>query len=504
MPIVADLYLRLSDFRRDKADSFDARTESLRKKAAELGWQVHRIVIENDVREDGSRKPASAWKRVRTGRRTENGRPIYRVERDGWRSVIRDLETGAANAVLAEDLDRTCRDMADLLDLLDAIRACKGNARSLSGSLTLTDGGTPDEQAFAQFMVTMAGKSSADTSRRVSAGRERLAGLSYGGGIRPYGFKPDPDAPQHRKRLLLVDEEAAVLRKAADDILNKRISLKAVAADLRDRRVPTVTGAKWSGETLKDILLNATVTGLTDPAGNEIWPVIIEADVQDRIRDLLAADSREVTGKDGKTYRIARLPEAHGSAPRWLLSGIAVCGVCGGPVKCVGTTNRRAYQCTEFGHVRRNAVRTDERVTARVLALLEREAPHLLKPAPKVTADTGKLRAEVRQLKRKKDDLARLLTEEILTEAGVRKERKRIDARLTRIEAELAASDEADPLPEIRNLDPDANLLEVWDALGLSRQRAVLRLLYTVKIEPVGRRGGNVFDPDSVVMTRKA
>lgn len=295
-----------------------------------------------------------------------------------------------------------------------------------------------------------------------------------------------------------------MLRQAADDILNKGISLKAVAADLRERRVATVTGARWSGETLKDILLNATVTGLTDPAGNVIWPAIIEADVQDRIRDLLAADSREVTGKDGKTYRIARTPEAHGSAPRWLLSGIAVCGVCNGPVKCVGTTNRRAYQCTEFGHVRRNAVRADEHVTERILALLKQEAPILLKPAPKVTADTGKLRAEVRQLKRKKDDLARLLTEEILTEAGVRAERKRIDARLTRIEAELAASDEADPLPEIRHLDPDANLLEVWNALGLNRQRTILRLLYDVTIMPVAKRGGNTFDPGSVTMTRKA
>ena len=127
-----DLYLRLSDFRQDDEESFPAREAKLRAKAAELGWQVHRVVIENDVREDGSRKPASAWKRQYTGRRTENGRKIYRVLRDGWRSVIADLETGTANAVLAEDLDRICRDMADLLDLEAAITACQGNARSLS------------------------------------------------------------------------------------------------------------------------------------------------------------------------------------------------------------------------------------------------------------------------------------------------------------------------------------------------------------------------------------
>ena len=59
----ADLYLRLSDFRQDDEGSFPARQAKLEAKAAELGWDVHRVVIENDIRPDGSRKPASAWKR---------------------------------------------------------------------------------------------------------------------------------------------------------------------------------------------------------------------------------------------------------------------------------------------------------------------------------------------------------------------------------------------------------------------------------------------------------
>jgi hypothetical protein len=196
-----------------------------------------------------------------------------------------------------------------------------------------------------------------------------------------------------------------------------------------------------------------------------------------------------------------------------LLSLIATCGknlapegepeqLCGALVKCTGSRNRRAYCCMEFGHVRRNAPACDELVAARVIALLELDAPNLLKPAPKVTADTGALRAEARKLETKRDDLARLLIEEILTEAGTRRERQRLDARLGQISAELAASDVTDPLPEFR--DPDASVLEVWDGLGLARQRAIVKLLYTIEIMPVGRRGGNRFDPDSVRIVRKA
>ena len=72
----ADLYLRLSDFRADDADSFPAREVKLRAKAADLGWTVHEPpIIENDLTEDGSRKPASAYKRQRvTG---PDGRPLF-------------------------------------------------------------------------------------------------------------------------------------------------------------------------------------------------------------------------------------------------------------------------------------------------------------------------------------------------------------------------------------------------------------------------------------------
>ena len=482
----ADLYLRLSDFRADDEGSFPAREAKLRAEAARLGWAVHRVVIENDVRPDGSRKPASAWKRVRTGRTTENGRPVYRVERDGWRSIIRDLETGAASAILAEDLDRTCRDMADLLDLLDAIGACKGQARSLSGSLTLTDGGTSAERTTAKILVSVAEKSSDDTSRRVRDGRERWAGQSYGGGRRPYGYQVVPDSEAYHRTLTVVEREAAVIRDAAEAILDKGISLKAIARDLRDRGEPTVTGAAWTASTLRDVLTKPAVTGLTDDQGREVWPAILDQDTWERLRDLL-----EARGEVGRHTD---------NAPRYLLSGIARCW-CGGRVKVNGGKRAPAYVCCDHAHLRRNAEWADLTVAAQVMALLQSGAPHLLKPAPKDEGLSFKaLRAERRKLDRKRDDLARLLSENILTEAGVRAERKRLDARIGQLDVQLAASDAPDPLPEFR--DPDADLLDVWDALGVARQRAVVRLLYDVEILPAARKGAG-FDMNSIRMTRK-
>ena len=52
----------------------------------------------------------------------------------------------------------------------------------------------------------------------------------------------DPAAPRHAKRLITVPAEAKVLQDAVTDVLDRGISLRAVAADLRGRGLRTVTG----------------------------------------------------------------------------------------------------------------------------------------------------------------------------------------------------------------------------------------------------------------------
>jgi site-specific DNA recombinase len=482
-----DLYLRLSDFRADDADSFPEREKALRARAADYGWTVHEPpIIENDVAEDGRRKPASAYKRQRVtgpdGRPLiRHGRPVYRVLRPGWQQVLEDLGSGAATAVLAEDLDRVARDPRDIEDLIDAIAGCGGHARSLSGSLTLTDGGSSDQLAMARVMVTMAAKASADTARRVAAGRERWAGVSYHGGIRPFGYRPDPDAPEHRKRLIVVPGEAAVIRKAAQDILDRGISLKAVARGLREDRVPTVTGTAWTASTLRDVLAKPAVAGLAVRGGELVkapWEPILKREQWDRLAHLF--DSRK-TGTS---------PE-----PRWLVSGYATCGPCGAPVKCTGSASRRAYTCTAHGHVRRNAAEVDKRVRAVVVERMSLpDADVVLLPPPRPGVDAGALRAEARRLEAKAKRLAAMFTDDQITEAQLASGTRDIRARLAAIGAQLAAASAPDPLPEFRQGRPAA---EVWDLMSLPRRRAVVKALMTVTILPAARKG-NRFDPASV------
>ena len=457
---------------------------------------MHRVVVENDLIGNGDgngrSRPASAFKRRKIV--TPSGEVKYRVFRPGFRSILDDLTARRAQAMLAEDLDRAMRDPRDLEDLIDAAAMTGASARSLSGSLTLTSGGTDSEITMARIMVAVANKSSRDTSRRVSAKRgDQAAAGWYGGGRRPYGYRSDPDAPRYRKTLIQVPEEAAELRKAAKAVLaddEKTSALKAIARDLRTRKVPTASGVPWSAQLLRDVLLKPAVAGLavTRTGGRRVlvpahWPAILEREEWEAVTAKLTDPSRTTTT---------------GNEPRHLLSGIAVCH-CGGPVKATGSRrgDRQAagYVCANSYHVRRKASEVDRLAAAHVVMRMSQDdAEDLLRPRPAPGVDAPALRAEAVRLTAIGDKQAGMHALGEISDAELRAGSAARKARLDKISAQLAATTAADPLEEFRGQgDPAA----VWARLPLPRQRAVARLLVTVELLPSARRGPG-FDDGSV------
>lgn len=493
MTIECDLYLRLSDFR-DGDDGFGTREHNLRAMADRLGWHVHRVVIENDLMKpprngNGRSRPASAFKRRLMI--TPSGRTELRVDRPGFRSILDDLTSGRVKALLAEDLDRMMRDPRDLEDLVDAMAGCRGHARSLSGSLTFTNGGTDSEITMARVMVTMANKSSRDTARRVAASRKSRAGEGRwgGGGRRPYGYQP-----AGKGVLEIVAEEATVLREAASAVL-AQVTLAAIARDLRACGVPTVTGATWSARIVRDVLLKPAVAGLAahtaeDEDGTPVttlyeaaWEPILDRSTWEAVRAILDDPSRRTNA---------------GTEPRWLGTGIYLCGVCGTPSLNVsgGKAKGPGYVCRENAHLRRVAVPADAWVAEQICERLARDdAADLLLPAAAegATADPAALRQQEAALRARKKALAVAFAADDDADAlaaGI----AAINAQLDRVRADLTAATAPDPLKEFRgDVDPYA----VWEGLPLARKREVARTLVKVTILPLTRRGRG-FDPESV------
>jgi site-specific DNA recombinase len=486
-----DIYLRLSDARIEEA--FEGREAKLKTFADVLGWTVHRVVVENDVFPDGRPKPASAWKRRKVV--TPLGKTELRVIRPGFRSILDDLETGRATGLLGEDLDRTFRDPRDLEDFIDIMQECRGNAKSLSGSLTFTDGGTDSEIDMARVQVTMANKASRDTSRRVKSARQRWFGKSYQGGPRPYGFAHAQDTEQYQRTLLVVDDEAVVIRKAADDILNKGISLRATARDLRDRGVPDTHGRyNWTSESLKNILSKPAVVGLMTNNGElkeGPWDAILERDVWERLCAKLNDPARQYD---------------HANEPKYLLSGIAKCGICnnGETVRATGGKKhyvKPSYVCRSHDHLKRQAHATDEWVERNVTAYISQNGMDILKPEPRPDINRDALQAEKKKLHSRKASQMRMHAEGDIDDADLKEGLRIIRDRLKVIDAQLAHSDEPDPIPEFRHHGPTR---KIWHDLPLARKRVILCKLLTITILPTarkfGRAGGLDFDSVRIVV----
>ena len=499
---LTNLYLRLSDPRNEEA--LDGREAKLRAEAARIGWAVNEPpIIENDLTPgangNGRSRPASAFKRKKV--RLPNGQMALRTVRPGFRDrVLPDLMNGIN--LIAEDLDRLLRQPRDGEDLLDAVELSGVSARSLTGSLTLTNGGTDTERMIARVMAAVASKSSADTARRVKDSRQRHAGKSYGGGKRPYGFEPDPKSEQYHRTLLIKPAEAAIIEQAAADLLKHEdaLTLKAIARDLRDRAAKgepgaaTVTGVPWTPSTLRDVLLKPAVAGLTyDPAtaGRGLpaasrdlidapWPHILDPDLWKDLRDKLTDPARTTTP---------------GNEPRWLVSKIARCG-CGSTVRVNGVARgRAAYVCDAGGHLKRAAARVDELIERRIIwRLTQPDADDLLLPPPAPgTADPAALRAELRDLRARRREQMHLHSTKVITAADLAVGMREIDELTAGVQARLAATRRTDPLKDFRDRPADV----VWDALPVARKRAVIRLLADIEFAPV-TPGGPVFNEDSV------
>jgi len=484
-PVLCDLYLRLSDARTEEA--FSGREGRLRADAARRGWTVAAVVIENDLREDGTPKPASAWKKRRI--RTPSGRVRLRVIRPRFREEVDKLATGRIGALLAEDLDRVVRDPRDMEDLIEACELSGGSAVSSSGSLNLIEGGDPLTKAAARMAVTMAEKGSADTARRVKERRAILAGQSYGGGRRPYGYRVKKGTEKYHRNLVIDKAEAAVLRRVAADVLDLGITLAACARDLRERGVPTVTGAAWSAETLRVVLRKPAIAGLTKKEGELVeapWPPILP-------RERWEALCRLFDERRGQ----------NGNEPVWLLSGFARCGVCQGTCKVNGGGRAKgghSYQCrarrqdgVPGQHVRRNAPRLDAYVAETLCGVLDRDANgDLLRPAPAEGADLTTLRRQMSGIQRGRTESRRLHREGLMTAAELADDLRRYGEQLSAVARLLEATAEADPLPEFR---PEARggrtAAQVWATLPIARRRAIAQVMLTsVTINRQPARGG--------------
>ena len=302
LPTAAAIYARISSDPDGTALGVGRQIEDCRAFAERRGWPVADVYEDNDTSAYSGKK-----------------RPEY--ER-----MLEDLAAGIRDAVIVYHLDRLHRhprEQEHFLDLCDRV-----GVRALACVTGEIDLGTHDGRFQARILGAVARKESDDKSRRLTRKHLELAnaGKVSGGGTRPYGYEKD--------RLTVIGAEAAVIKEMAERLLAGD-SLRSIAADLNERRIPTVTGAEWTTHSVRQLLYSARISGQREHhgeiMGKATWPAIVNAAQTTRIRALL-------NDPDRRTNRVAR---------KYLLAGLLRCGTCGATlVSRPRTDGRGRYVCT--------------------------------------------------------------------------------------------------------------------------------------------------------------
>jgi len=323
-------------------------------------------------------------------------------------------------------------------------------------------------------------------SRRLRRKSRELAeqGRPGGGGHRPFGYQAD--------RVTVDQREAELIREAAGRVLSGH-SLRSICGDWTRRGITTSAGSAWRTGVLRSILLSARVVGMREyqgrVVGRAVWPPILDTDTHQAVRAVLQDPARAFMGGPARSY---------------LLTGFAVCGVCGRrlvarPVRA----GVRSYACpsgTGFGgcgKIRRLAEPVEAEVTRRLLKILNSE--EFTAALREAGGDHERQRELLDQLRLDDatlDQLADWLTDGTLDRPRYLREKARVTGRMEAANRELsrlASRNALAGLPSGR-----AALEQAWEGAGLEWRRVILAaVVQRVELLPA-RRGDNRFDPSKV------
>lgn len=447
MAVRTALYARQSLDRTGEGEAVERQLEDCRKLAESRGWDVVEVLTDNDIS-------------------ASSGKP-----RPGYARLLELIETGAVDRVVAWSIDRLTRRLRDNVDLADL---CESAGARIS---TVRDGDmTPLHMhvrgAFAQDEMRQKGA----RQRRANEQRAKRGDMRWA--RRPFGYD------RRDGRIVTVPAEAQALQDAAQRVLDGS-TLAAAARALDATGTTTSAGMPWNVTSLRRALLNPRYSGRVLYKGADVttgsWPVILDGPTQDRLAEVLRDPRRRVQ---------------QGTTLKYLLSGYARCGRCGTvmfatPVAAGGV----AYRCRGC-YVTRRADLVDAVVEAVIVGRLERpDAAQLLAD----DRDVVKLRARAAELRQRRDELAGLLADGLLTATAVRARAEQLRDELEDVEGRLAVKG---PPDAIRALVTATEVRAAWDALGVRDRRRVVELLATVTIRAAARRGA-LFDPQLVAIEWK-
>jgi DNA invertase Pin-like site-specific DNA recombinase len=455
----AFVYLRQSLDRANTGAAVDRQREDCLKLCSERGWEVARTFIDNDV-SASSRKP----------------RPAY-VD------MLKALRNGEAEALVAWHVDRLTRKITDLEELIELAQDTGLRIVTVNGDLDLSN---DTGRLVGRILASVArGEVERKGARQKRAQQQAAQQGRPAGGRRAFGYASDG--------VTIIDNEAQHVRRAYADLL-QGASLNSIARRWNAAGQTTTMGGTWRGDNVRSVLRNPRYAGLRTYRGEVVgpatWKALVDEETFRATEALLSMPERRTTAN---------------TARRWLLPGLALCGVCGSTVTTGHTQHgKRIYRCRAGSCIARKAEEVDAliaggeidgvKVRGIVVDRLSRPDAVELLTEDTTTPAVQAAQERAQAIRERLDDLATGLEEGVLTLAAVRRSSERLHAELTKVEAELHNAVHVDVL---KPLVTAGDVEKAWAGYDLARRRQVIDALMTVRLlKPEQARQD--FDPETV------
>lgn len=455
----ASEYLRVSKDKSGRLRSCEEQHDENMRAALENGWGLGRSYEEE-----------AAVSASRYGRKS----------RPGFAALVADLEAGrfTASVLILWESSRGSRRLSEwarFLELLEerGVRMhVTSHGRTYDLSLwrdrrTLQEDGTDNEAESAKrsHQIKRA------TNANAKAGRPN-------GGQPPYGYRHELDPATRLLRLVPDEEQAAVVREIFDRLAEGHTQ-RSVAMALNKRGLTGSLGAPWTAEAVHRTAMKFAYVGLRVHKGQTYpaqWEPLVRPARFYGVRAILSNPAR-------RTSRAGNV--------KHLLSMIATCGPCGGPLTVarhrVAEDGVTCYRCRNRGCV---AIRQDELdAWVSLLATKRLSQPDAFaaftaddEPAVREAED------ELAELRRRHEEMAAAMAHGKMSVTAFTAAEPELLRLIGRAEKRLASIQV--PGSVLTLLEAAATVEEAWKAAEIRCKRDVVRELFReVRVEQVPVRG---------------
>lgn len=415
--------------------------------------------------------------------------------REGWNQLVARVEEGAPPGkryvIVYAEASRSSRDLAVYVKIRELCER--------TGTLLCYGGRVYDMRIAADRDATAQDALQSEReSNAIQYRNERTARLSAAKGLphgpRPFGYTRRYDEDRHLVGQYPDPVDAPLVREAFERAA-RRESLHSIAAWFveRGRGPESVTG-------VRGMLLNNTYIGVRTHKGREskgTWEPLVPEGLFWKVRGILGDPAR-------RTQRDTRA--AH------LLSGIAVCGECGGHLRAVsgpgpsarGIPGKHRYGCKANHCVSVYLDRLDAWVEEHLLVwLASPAAAEAFRPRDdrgeqeQARARIGAMQAQLEEARAAASTIDEATGLPQLSVASLAALERSVLPALEREEAAVRASlASGDPLLE--GLRSAADVEAVWEGLDLDQRRHVVRSVCRVRLCRARARGVSAIDAERV------